>query len=185
MNYDKYIPKHPNRNKVYNNFMNLLIKQNCTEAQKKALNIERGIFNICLNNCNSKEWNVLFQRAYINKAVVIYNNLNPGHKLNNTNLLNKVLNSEINEFDLCTLGPDNLFPEKYDDISLKYYDAKQSLKEIMTATEVIPEDHVGSHKCRKCQSWRTSYEMRQTRSGDESSSIFVTCFCGHKWKYNP
>ena len=39
--------------------------------------------------------------------------------------------------------------------------------------------------CRKCGSDNVFSESRQTRSGDEATTIFFTCLnCGNKWKMN-
>lgn len=38
-------------------------------------------------------------------------------------------------------------------------------------------------RCRACQSTNLSYNLLQTRSADEGTTIFVTCFrCGKRWK---
>ncbi len=43
----------------------------------------------------------------------------------------------------------------------------------------------GAHKCPKCKSWFTSHTESQTRSADESMSVFVTCLdCDFRFKYN-
>lgn len=39
--------------------------------------------------------------------------------------------------------------------------------------------------CKKCGSDNVFSESRQTRSGDEATTIFFTCLnCGNKWKMN-
>jgi DNA-directed RNA polymerase subunit M/transcription elongation factor TFIIS len=43
----------------------------------------------------------------------------------------------------------------------------------------------GAHKCPKCKSWYTTHTESQTRSADESMSIFVACTdCGYRFKYS-
>ncbi len=43
----------------------------------------------------------------------------------------------------------------------------------------------GAHKCPKCKSWFTTHTESQTRSADESMSIFVACSdCGFRFKYS-
>ena len=45
------------------------------------------------------------------------------------------------------------------------------------------QEYDGFFKCGKCKNNKVSYQELQTRSGDESMTIFFTCIvCGHKWK---
>lgn len=183
--YDNYIPKDSFRLHVYKKFYSLF--PNTEQFKKISINIERSIFNysIILLRMNDKLLDNLFKFTYTNKATVIYRNLDRNNSLKNNYLYDKIVSLEIDPKDLVYFSPEQMFPKRYAEIALKYYDEKRSIEEIMTATVVIPEDYVGEHKCRRCKSWRTTYEMIQNRAGDESSSIHVTCFCGYKWKYNP
>ena len=38
-------------------------------------------------------------------------------------------------------------------------------------------------KCSTCGQRKSSYRQLQTRSADEPMTTFVTCVCGHKWKF--
>lgn len=41
------------------------------------------------------------------------------------------------------------------------------------------------HKCLKCKSEQTEFQMLQTASADESMRVLVTCLnCGFRWKYS-
>jgi DNA-directed RNA polymerase subunit M/transcription elongation factor TFIIS len=191
---EKAIPNHPRRKKIYEKFLNLLLSHidkkdyNYTDEdiQKIALNIERGIFNRALLLYRKKTpretWNEVFNNIYINKCVIIYDNLNPNGNIQNTGLLKKLLQKEFNEFELCLFSPDKLFPEKW----------KQTVEQISSSKDYDPvyipqpklEDRPdGAFKC-KCGSFKTEYTEVQTRSADEPTTKKVYCWkCGHRWKF--
>ena len=150
------------------------------------MNIERGIFNRALLLYRKKTpretWNEVFNNIYINKCVIIYDNLNPNGNIQNTGLLKKLLQKEFNEFELCLFSPDKLFPEKW----------KQTVEQISSSKDYDPvyipqpklEDRPdGAFKC-KCGSFKTEYTEVQTRSADEPTTKKVYCWkCGHRWKF--
>lgn len=179
--YEKYVPIHPKRKHVFNKFLNLLLKYTDeTDAFKKALNIERGIFNYAIDMYdlkNQETWNDLFYDNYISRVVTIYINLNPESYLKNTSLIKKFLNNEFNEFQLCKFSPDELFPDRSAELQHLY----------KTEIEVYGVDkniEDGILKCGKCKSYKTTYYEMQTRSADEPTSKFCTCHnCGHKWRF--
>lgn len=191
---EKAIPNHPQRKKIYEKFLSLLLENidkknyNYTDEdiQKIALNIERGIFNRALGlhfkKTPRETWNDLFNNIYINKCAIIYDNLNPNGNIQNTKLLEKLLKKEFNEFEMCFFSPDKLFPEKW----------KQMLEQISSSKDYDPvyipqpklEDRPdGAFKC-KCGSFKTEYTEVQTRSADEPTTKKVYCWkCGHRWKF--
>lgn len=185
---EKLIPIHPVRHKIYDKFHELLIKYNDTlkdklndnDVKKMALNIERGIFNYTLtkyNYNNQTTWNSFFQTCYINRCVCIYSNLNRDCYLKNINLIKRLFNKEFNEFELAFFTTKEIFPEQYQYLSEKYnLDKKEE--------ENVDDTPDGMFKCRKCKSQKTSYYELQTRSADESATVYVTCHnCGNKWKF--
>jgi len=116
---DKLIPNHPKRKRVYDKFNNLLDKNiNKNEMgaphysedniKKMALNIERGIFNhsliIYCRKTLSECWNEIFSQIYINRAVLVYDNLNPNGNIKNTTLLSRFLSKEFKLENLCMAG---------------------------------------------------------------------------------
>lgn len=180
--YEKYIPNHPKRKTVFEKFKNLLIKYTDeTDAFKKALNIERGVFNYTIDICGDgkvkESWTDLFCHYYISRAVTIYRNLNPNNNLNNTYLIKRFLNGDFNEFELCKLTSDEMFPDRAAELQHLY----------KTEIEVYGLDKNvddGILKCGKCKSYKTTYYEMQTRSADEPTSKFCTCHnCGHKWRF--
>lgn len=190
---EEYIPQQENRKHVYQKFYELLKKYgNDSEFSdieykdnnvliKMALNIERGIFNYVLDkqyNKDSKIWNEHFKNIYINRAVVIYSNLNPSSYLKNTNLLKRLLNKQLNEFQICYFEAKDLFPEKWSEL-MKDYEQDLSMQICQDDSNVE-----GLFRCGKCKTRKTVYTQMQTRSADEPLTTFVTCLnCDNRWKF--
>jgi DNA-directed RNA polymerase subunit M/transcription elongation factor TFIIS len=166
---DKFIPKHPYREKIYNKFLSLLQKYNSNgllliDLQKMALNIERGCFNQTLSQtilCDREAWNTNFQTKYSSKVVKIYTNLNPESYLKNTDLIKRLFKKEFTEFEMITFTPEQMFPERFSQIK-KHYDDLQP--KLVTVKEEIPD---GLFSCGRCKSKKTTYYQLQTRSADE------------------
>jgi hypothetical protein len=194
---DKCIPNHPQRIKVYKRFYDML-KENIDNSfslsdddiLKISLNLERGIFNNTLilynNKVVSQTWNELFKNIYINRAIIIYDNINPKGKIGNTTLLTRLLNKECDEFDICNFSPDKLFPERYNNLLKQYYDRVID-NEAITPIPVDQPD--GVFKCGKCKSYKTTYYQIQTRSakiiGWKSTLLITSWLCYWKNSCSP
>jgi len=190
MDLDKFIPEHGIRRNVYEKFYKLLRYHadnandtnaaNANAVQKMALNLERGIFNYIKTRFMIKEtfWNSHFQNLYLNRAVAVYNNLNPQSYLQNVNLIKRFLSKEFTEFQLAAFQPHEMFPERWKEIMDTYsIDVSKEVYKLDTNIE-------GMFKCGKCKTNKTSYYQLQTRSADEPLTTFVSCHnCGHKWKF--
>jgi transcription elongation factor S-II len=195
---DNFIPKHPNRKRVYERFYKLIDKnakirseENVKETnlgeveiKKIALNIERGIFNHSLTLYKKTEvnetWNEIFKNVYINRAILVYNNLNPESFLKNKDLLAKLFYKQCTEFDIASFGPDLLFPERWDELKKSI----QKDDEDVVYTINIEDRPDGLFKCGKCYSYKTEYNERQTRSADEPTTKFCYCYkCGNRWRF--
>lgn len=185
---DEFIPDHEYRKKIYSLFLDLIKKQSNEknksfsdrEIQKIALNIERGIFNYVINkNPNVNIWNEKFEYKYKNRVLSIYSNLNPNTYIQNKDLINRLFNKEINEFQLCYLNPKDMFPEKWESLYKEY--EKELNDQINQDNQVVE----GMFMCGKCKSRKTTYYQLQTRSADEPMTTFVTCVnCGNRWKFS-
>ena len=187
MNLDQYIPIQKNRKHIYELFYTLLTKNkssdleiNNDELKKMALNIERGIFNNAINDygivTKNDVWNDHFKSIYTNRAAIIFTNLDPTNKLQNSNLIKRFFKKEFNEFQLAKMDGKMMFPERWDKLYGEF------IKE-----EVIPEQieiQDGLFKCGRCKTYKTTYYQLQTRSADEPLTTFVTCInCDNRWKF--
>ena len=189
---DNKIPIHPKRKLVYIKFCNLLsdfinkhpeYTDTNENIQKKALNIEIGIFNYSLKryfNTDNKKieyWNDIFQMYYSHRFVTIYSNLNPETNIKNTELIKRYLNNEFDEQQLTHFTSQEIFPDKYDENTQLC-----KLDKSNEPLETIVED--GILECRKCRSYKVTYYQLQTASGDESFTTYANCHnCGNKFKF--
>ncbi len=148
-----------------------------------ATKIEDGIYQYVVENvCHERNlpinWdNSYFKRAYMNKCISIYSNLNKESYVKNKSLLNRIKNGKVDPYKLAFMKPQEIFPENWEKII-----SKQKAKE-----EFIYSDKLLSftdeYKCGRCKKSRCSYYEAQTSSADEPMTCFVTCLeCGHKWK---
>lgn len=187
---NKLIPNHPTRKRVYEKF-NILITNNnlykfsIDEIIKMAINLERGIFNYTISIYSNKRinetWNDYFNNIYINRAVKIYNNLNPDSSLKNTKLLNRLLSKEINEFEISSFNSEQLFPEKWKELCDKHL---TNINDDIPEQIKLEDRADGLFKCGKCKSYKTEYNEKQTRSADEPTTKFCYCHnCGNRWKF--
>ncbi|NBU33753.1 hypothetical protein EB118_02045 [bacterium] len=192
---ESYVPEHTVRNATVNKFKKLITdtlsehpvytgyKLSEDNILKLALNLERGVFNYALRGyCKKKvndTWNDQFKRLYMNRLVCIFGNLNPNSYIKNVLLLKRLLDGEIDEFELCNLDPGNMFPERHQAAIAKYKADSEAIKPINL--DDIPD---GILKCNKCKSYKTEYVELQTRSPDEPTSKFCYCHkCGFRWKF--
>lgn len=188
---DDLIPTNPKRKHVYVKYLDLLREHvqdkndndndNDNDIKKMALNLERGTFNYAIDKMlykDKKSWNHLFNFFYVNRAVTIYTNMNPDGYIKNKNLLKRLLSKSISEFDLCNFTPEEMFPEKWDEICNMYLENEKP------QPPKNDQDTEGMFRCGKCKTYKTTYYQMQTRSADEPMTTFVTCLnCGNKWKF--
>lgn len=195
---DNFIPKHPKRKRIYEKFYELIEKNskicsykniketilNKIEIKKMALNIERGIFNHTLTLYKiieiNETWNEVFKNVYINRAILIYNNLNPEGNMKNKDLINKLIYKQYTEFEITSFGPDRIFPERWNEIKNGILEDDEDVIYIIN----IEDRPNGLFKCGKCNSYKTEYNERQTRSSDEPTTKFCYCYkCEHRWRF--
>jgi DNA-directed RNA polymerase subunit M/transcription elongation factor TFIIS len=90
---------------------------------------------------------------------------------NNEFVKQKIIEKEWLAKDVAKMHREELFPKKWDKL---YKDRTEDLKKKRIK---------GAHRCPKCKSWYTSHTEAQTKSADESCSVFVKCECGYNWRY--
>ena len=150
--------------------------QELLESEKKAINLEKGIYNYALKEANNlkvvKKWdNPYYVQIYLDRMRTIYFNLaKPG-------LLNSVKNGTITVKTLAFMTHQEMQPEKWDSL------IQAKIKKDKSKYDTQQEAMTDTFKCRKCHSNKCSYYQMQTRSADEPMTTFVTCIeCANRWK---
>jgi len=150
--------------------------------ESKATELEKGIFDFSVEL--SKERNIihswdnkLFKHIYINKSRSIFTNLKSDSYIKNVDFKKKVETDKIDINEIPKMSFQQLFPEHWK----KMMDEKFKRDKLLY--EYQPEAMTDQFKCGRCKERKCSYYELQTRSADESMTIFITCICcGNRWK---
>ena len=142
-------------------------------------NIEKGIFNhtvkTCKDLCEELSWkNSTFVKEYSKTARRILANLI--YTPNAKSLIDKINTGVIKPVQLASMSHEDLYPEFWE---------QQKMEVLMKHTNFKSEqEHDGFFKCKKCNTYKTTYTQAQTRSADEPMTTFVTCLnCNNVWKF--
>tara|TARA_X000000950_G_C13665450_1_gene557703 strand:+ start:226 stop:747 length:522 start_codon:yes stop_codon:yes gene_type:complete len=162
------------RNNISKKFINSIINE------KNAKNLEKGIYNYTLKECEkrniAKNWsNVYFVQIYIDRIRSIYFNIKNMKK--DSDLYNKIKDKNFHIHKLAFMTHQKLKPEKWNDLieEKKIRDEHKYAPKLEASTD--------DFKCWKCKSKKCTYYQLQTRSADEPMTTFVTCLdCGQRWK---
>ncbi|MBJ7489662.1 MAG: hypothetical protein JHC45_04155 [Candidatus Fonsibacter sp.] len=146
---------------------------------KKALNLEKGIFNYSLKEASLrkvvKKWdNAYFVHIYTDHLRSIYNNLK-----DNSYILNQISTGDLKPHTVAFMTHQEMRPDIWETmIQAKIKRDKHKFDtNVEAATDVF--------KCRRCKSNKTTYYQQQIRSADEPMTTFITCLdCGNRWKQN-
>lgn len=180
---------------IYTNkvFVNLYKNKEIVKQMKKN-KITKGNFNVMISALDESiyKWCVSYltkkmindpknheniKKLYTKKFFQIYLNLIPNNVTKNDYLIGEILSGNIQIENVVNLNKLELFPKTWEKIieEKKKIDAiKYSIKEEATTDE---------YRCKKCKKNRCTYYQRQTRSGDESMTTFITCVeCNNKWR---
>jgi transcription elongation factor S-II len=150
--------------------------------ESKATKLELGIFDYSVEL--SKERNIvhswdnkLFKHIYINKSRSMFTNLKSDSYIKNVEFKKKVDEEKISISEIPKMSFQQLFPEHWK----KMMDEKFKRDKLLY--EYQPEAMTDQFKCSRCKERKCSYYELQTRSADESMTIFITCICcGNRWK---
>ena len=147
-----------------------------SEDMSHASNLEKGIYNCALKEATNrkvvKKWdNQFFIQIYLDHLRSIFLNLR------NDKLPQMVACGEIKAHELAFMTHHEMLPEKWDElIKAKSIRDKSKFEQNIEAM-------TDTFTCRKCKSKKCSYMQLQTRSADESMTVYVTCCeCGNRWK---
>ena len=146
------------------------------KCDKKARNIEKSIYNKCLEDATKrviiKRWdNKMFVLTYIDKFKHVY------FTIKNPEIMDKLDKGIFKTCDIAFKSHEELYPEKWSILTEE--------KKFRLENKYFPkiEASTDSFICRKCKSTKCTYTQVQTRSADESMTIFVTCLdCKSRWK---
>ena len=156
---------------------NLLIND-----EKITRRLEKGIYNFTIDNAEKenivKKWdNSIFKNMYTQKVISVYTNLNKESYIKNTRLLDRLKNKEFKPQELPYMKPIYSFPEHWKTL----IDDKYKRDKVLFETK--KEAATDQFKCSRCKKNECVFYELQTRSADESMTIFVICLnCGKRWK---
>jgi DNA-directed RNA polymerase subunit M/transcription elongation factor TFIIS len=167
-----------------------MLRQNVVNLIKKKTDLddihskdfEIGIFNWCIQFAEdhniAKNWaNPKFKNIYIEKTRSCVSNIDKNSYIGNIRLLDRLNEEEFLPHDVAFMKYEHVFPEKWNDTLDAY------TKKIESAYEYKIMPMTTMFLCTKCKKRECSYTELQTRSGDESSTIYVRCCnCGNSWK---
>jgi hypothetical protein len=150
--------------------------QELLESEKKAVNLEKGVYNYSIKEATSrkvvKKWdNPYYIQIYLDRLRSIYINLKKPE------LLNSVKDGTIKTKTLAFMTHQEMQPEKWEPL------IQAKIKKDKSKYDTQQEAMTDTFKCRKCHSNKCSYYQMQTRSADEPMTTFVTCLeCANRWK---
>lgn len=153
--------------------LNILI-----DDESKCVNLEKGIYNSCIKEGKTRKiinkWeNKQFETLYVSKLWTVLTNLK------NQELIHQIKNNEILPQNVAFMTHQEMNPDIWKDM----IERKIRRDESKYSTNL--EASTDMFKCRKCKSKKCTYYELQTRSADESATIFVSCLnCGKNWKMN-
>lgn len=146
------------------------------DDEKIILNLEIGIYNYAIKEASIrkivKKWeNTHFAQLYVDHMRSIYLNLK------DSELLQQLKNNEITAQTIAFMTHQELKPIQWKELIERKIkrDASKYTNNIQASTDMFT--------CKKCKSKRCTFYELQTRSADESATIFVTCLdCGKQFK---
>ena len=145
------------------------------QNEKNSCNLEKGIFNYSLKEAEYrkvvKKWdNKFFVQIYIDRLRSIITNLK-GEVLQHIN------DGTIKPHVVAFMTHQELSPDKWNEmIKAKIIRDKNKFETNMAASTDV-------FNCRKCKGNQCTYYQLQTKSADESMTVYISCcICGNRWK---
>jgi transcription elongation factor S-II len=152
------------------NKINQLLKN-----EKHSSNLEKGIFNYAIKEADQckiiKKWdNKHFIRIYVDRLRTIMMNLHE-------DIIKNITDETVKPHVVAFMTHQELLPDKWTGL----IDAK--IKRDKNKFETNMSASTNTFTCRKCKQNKCTYYELQTRSSDESMTIFCNCLtCGNRWK---
>jgi len=184
---DSELLKKEKRKKCYDIFHNFFKKDiidkfgkeySFDNSDKIAKNIEKSINNYAITNMKLQKeqpsWmNYKFIKEYHKGYFKVISNikLNP----NALNVLDSIKSGELKPRDIVCKTHRELAPIKWEEVD------KLASREIIRDNSDKIAD--GMFKCGRCKSTKTTNTQFQSRSADESMTLYIRCSnCGNRWK---
>jgi DNA-directed RNA polymerase subunit M/transcription elongation factor TFIIS len=165
------------REKIIENF-EILFGSKDTAIEFEGYMLQ-NVVDIAKKDNYEVDWsNRTFWNMYRNRAISLYENINPSSYVKNTeNLLEKIKNNELNLKTVAEMTPIDLCPSRW----------KASIEKIIETEKKLYTSKSASMFmwCSQCKKKaKCDYYQLQTRSADEPMTTFVTCLeCTKKWKF--
>lgn len=160
-----------NRDKIIDKINKILSKHKITSGK----DIENSIFEFTKEYTEINDTpSFLVQSIYDSKCEEIINLLN---NKESDFLIKSLKNNKIDPNKIAFLKPEELNPEKYENIIKK--------NEMVEFKEKNAKVGTTAFTCAKCKKQNSEVTQKQIRSGDEPPTVFVKCLeCGHTFKFN-
>lgn len=158
------------------NLLQTLVEKHKIPHNTVVTNIEKGIFNYAIRECNFKKlvkkWeNPAFTQIYIDRMRMVFSNID------SPTVVNGLKSGDILPQTVAFMTHQEIQPEKWNPLIDKKAkrDASKCDKKIGASTAMFT--------CSRCQSKNCTYYEMQTRSADEPATIFITCLnCDKHWR---
>jgi len=138
-------------------------------TKKTSKTIVDSIYEFCSNYAEQNDIEVLVESIFQTKIDEFKDVF-----LNNKLLVKDIINNKISINNICYLRQEELSPDRYTNII-----NKKKLEEHKKNNKATSD----AFTCSKCKSKKSVISERQTRSGDEPATIFVTCVeCSYCFK---
>lgn len=152
----------------------------------KSIKMFFDAFKANISNCDGKSAALLarqitleiFERKPSETSKLIRSKCLNLKDKDNPNLCRRVYNGDISPRAYVDMTSDEMKSE-----SLKNEEIKMMRDSFYECQ--IPEQKAETDifRCGKCGQRKCSYRQLQTRSGDEPMTTFVSCECGHRWRF--
>lgn len=149
---------------------------------KDQARLESVIFDAALQDAEKKFVvkhfdNTLFRVCYMNSARRLLSNLDPASYVNNTHLLPRLRNGDLDISHLASMNNMDYAPALYTQLH-----ERQLLREQrqLEGNKAMATDQF---RCGRCGKRETTFYELQTRSADEPMTKFITCLnCNNHWR---
>lgn len=152
------------------------------KTKKIVLGIEKSIYNysllIATKNSVPKRWESQeYREIYKDISNKILTNLDPTSYIKNDKLLEKVWSNEIDFTKLPEMAPQELFPEKWEEI------IEEKMRRIKLKYDTSNKATTDAYKCPRCKKAKAFFYYLQLRSADEPMTTLLNCVeCDHQWR---